>query len=136
MRTAMASSRPPWTRSAISRRLWRARRRAGPLLAAQARHEVHEAEHVLLLEGLSGHRHHVIQVGGRLGLETAQQLEEILEVLTSQARYLLLADEPGPVTGCAVVKVGELGPGHDFGRIDLGRALARPMCLVLGGQTR
>src|SRR5256885_12005324 len=102
MRTATAYSPPPSPRSATSRRLRRRRRRAGPLLAAQARHEVHEVEQVFFLKGLRGHRHHAVQVRGRLGLEASEEPQEIVEVLAGQSRHLLLTDEPGPVAGRAV----------------------------------
>src|SRR2546427_12170310 len=122
MRTATASSPPPSPRSATSRRLRRPSRRAGPLLAAQARHEVHEVEQVFFLKGLSGHRHHSVQVRGRLGLEAAEEPHEIVEVLAGQSRHLLLTDEAGLVARRAMVKVGELPARDDLGGIDLGWA--------------
>ena len=96
-------------------------------LGADARDVVHEAHDLLVAEGLSGDRHGPVEARGRLGLEAAEQPEEVVVVLAGEARRLLLPDEPGPVTGGAVVKLGERLPGGDFGGVGGRRARSGPL---------
>src|SRR5262249_10532632 len=85
-----------------------------PSLLPQARDEMRQAHDVVGAQRLGGDRHGAVEIRGRLRLEAAQQLEEVVEVLAGEARRLLLADEPGLVAGRAMVNLREALPLGDL----------------------
>ena len=67
-----------------------------------------EAVDLFGCQGLRGHRHRAVEVGRRLGLESTQKLQEILQILPGQPRDLLLSRQRRRVARRAVVSVDEL----------------------------
>src|SRR6266436_1258204 len=56
---------------------------------------------VLLRQRLRRHRHAAVEIGGRLRLEAAKLLEEVLLLLAGQSWNVLLAHQRRRVTGAA-----------------------------------
>src|SRR5262249_8596357 len=112
----------------LSARLLRLGRRA------QAGQEVHEAHDVLVAQGLRGHGHGAVEVRRRLGLEAAEEPEEVVVVLSGQSRHLLLSREVGAMAGGAVMERGEPLPLGDLVGIGGGRTLACRLLRVIGGE--
>ena len=123
--------RPRWLRSGWVPGTGRGR---GLRRGAEAGDEVDEAHDLFVAEGLGRYRHGPVQVGGRLGLEAAKELEEVVVILTDKARRLLLADESGAMAGGAVVKLGEAPSLGDLRGISGRRPGPRRLSLVIGGQ--
>src|SRR5215831_1732113 len=101
---------------------------------AQAGQEVHEAHDVLVAQRLHGHGHGAVEIRRRLVLEAAKEPEEVIVVLSGQARNLLLSREIGTMAGGAVMQGGEpLALGNLVG-IRGGGTLACRLLRVIGGE--
>src|SRR5499425_2681277 len=101
---------------------------------AQAGQEVHEAHDVLVAQRLRGHGHGAVEVRRRLGLEAAEEPEEVVVVLSGQSWHLLLSREVGTMARGAVMERGEPLPLGDL--VGIGGGGTGPRCLlrVIGGE--
>src|SRR5262244_4335528 len=101
---------------------------------AQAGQEVHEAYDVLVAQRLRGHGHGAVEVRRRLGLEAAEEPEEVVVVLPGQAGNLLLSGEIGTMAGGAVMQGGEPLALGDLVGIGSGGTWPRRLLRVVGGE--
>src|SRR5947207_9536075 len=89
------------------------------LVAAQACEELREDLDVVVPDPLRAHRHRPVEIRGRLFLEPADELAQVIDVLPGEPRDLLVAREIRAIARRAVIGRGGLLSVFHFPRIDL-----------------